>query len=162
MKVIKIKRSKAGKNPTKHGIVLKGLKPTYKETLRKYEFIKDHCDDNQFLYLLFDLVDKENLQKNKSKYFIDPTDGEVKDRKNLNEEIKIVPWKCSYCENAIKSKMDDFSNKNFTCKKCYKAYVKDEKRISQLVLENSVDFTDHCKRLINKDRKTFLKYIQHK
>tara|TARA_R110000787_G_scaffold160480_2_gene274127 strand:+ start:389 stop:868 length:480 start_codon:yes stop_codon:yes gene_type:complete len=159
---MKITRSKAGKNPTRHGIVLRGLKPTYKEVLKKHEFIKDHCKDDNFVHLLFSLIDRENIQKNKSKYFIDPTDGEVKDRKILIDEIKIVPWKCSYCECKIKSKMEDFSTKNFTCKKCYKAYVKDEKKISQLVLENSVEFAELCKRLINRDRKTFLKYIQNK
>jgi hypothetical protein len=159
---MKIRRSNRGKNPTRHGIVLKGLKPTYKEVLKKYEFIKDHCGDDNFINLLFSLIDRENIHKNKSKYFIDPTDGEVKDRRLLQEEIKIVPWKCSYCECKIKSKMDDFSTKNFTCKKCYKAYVKDEKKISQLVLENSVEFTEFCKKLINRDRKTFLKYIKHK
>jgi hypothetical protein len=159
---MKITRSKPGKNPTKHGIVLKGLKPAYKEVLKKYEFIKDHCGDDNFVNLLFSLTDRENTYKNKSKYFIDPTDGEVKDRKKLKDEIKIVPWKCAYCEKDIKSRMEDFSTKNFTCKKCYETYVKDEKKISQLVLENSVEFTEHCKRLINTDRKTFLKYIQHK
>ena len=159
---MKIIRSKPGKNPTRHGIVLRGLKPTYREVLKKYEFIKDLCKDDPFVNLLFSLIDRENLYKNKSKYFIDPTDREVKDRKVLQEEIKIVHWKCSYCECDIKSKMDNFSTKNFTCKNCYKAYVKDEKKISQLVLENSVEFTEHCKKLINKDRKTFLKYIQHK
>ena len=58
--------------------------------------------------------------------------------------------------------MDNFSIKNFVCDDCYTIYVKDEKKISQLILENSVEFTEHCKRLINKDRKTFLKYILNK
>ena len=159
---MKITRSKAGKNPTKHGIVLKGLKPAYQEVLKKYEFIKDYCIDDNFLHILFNLVDKENVHKNKSKYLIDPTDNKVKDRKTLNEEIKIVPWKCSFCKSNIRSQMEDFSTRNFTCENCYAVYVKDKKIISQLVLENSVEFTEHCRRLINQDRKAFLKYIQHK
>ena len=158
----KIKRGNVGKNPTRHGIILQGLKPRYRNVLKKYEFIKEDCNDDVFVNLLFSLVDRETQYKNQSKFFIDPTDNEIKDRKLLIDEIRIVPWICSFCEKDIKSKMDNFSIKNFVCDNCYDIYVKDEKKISQLILENSVEFTEHCKRLINKDRKTFLKYILNK
>ncbi len=159
---IKINRGKAGKTPTKHGIILKDLKPRYVNTLKKYEFIKDDCADDNFVHILFSLIDRETTYKNKSKYFIDPTDGEVKDRRVLLEEIKNIPWNCSFCEKDILSRMENFKIKNFVCEDCYEIYAKDEKKVSQLVLENAVNFTEHCKRLINKDRKTFLKYIQNK
>ena len=59
--MIQIKRSKPGKNPTKHGIVLKGLKPLYQNTLKKHEFLKDVCDDDKFLNIMFSIVDKESF-----------------------------------------------------------------------------------------------------
>jgi hypothetical protein len=160
--MIELKRSKPGKNPTKHGIVLKGLKPLYQNTLKKYEFVKEYCDDDIFVNILFDIVDKESRLKNKSKYFIDPTDHKVKPRKKLQDEIRIIPWNCSFCKKEIRSKMDDFSVKNFTCKSCYDTYTNDGKIVSELILNNSVEFTEHCKRLINKDRNNFLKYISNK
>ena len=157
--MIRIKRSKPGKNPTKHGIVLKGLKPLYQNTLKKHEFLKDVCDDDKFLNIMFNIIDKESRIKNKSKFFIDPTDLKIKSKDRLQDEIRIIPWKCSFCQCEIKSKMDNFSVKNFTCKDCYDTYTKDGKIVSELILNNSVEFTEHCKRLINKDRKNFLKYI---
>ncbi len=63
----KIKRGNVGKNPTRHGIILQGLKPRYRNVLKKYEFIKEDCNDDVFVNLLFSLVDREtnawNLQK---------------------------------------------------------------------------------------------------
>ena len=41
---MKIIRSKPGKNPTKHGILLKGLKPAHKEVLKKYSLEKGVID----------------------------------------------------------------------------------------------------------------------
>jgi hypothetical protein len=146
----------------KHGIILKGLKPLYQQTLKKHEFIKEHCEDDRFVNIMFGIVDREARSKNKSKYFIDPTDLEVKPRKRLVDEIKIIPWNCSFCKKEIQSKMDDFSVKNFTCKSCYDTYTNNGKIVSELILNNSVEFTEHCKRLINKDRKNFLKYISNK
>ena len=157
--MIQIKRAKPGKNPTKHGIVLKGPKPLYQQTLKKYEFIKEDCIDDRFVNIMFGIVDRESRSKNKSKYFIDPTDNKVKPRKILQDEIRIIPWNCSFCQKEIQSKMDDFSVKNFTCKSCYDTYTNNGKIVSELILNNSVAFTEHCKRLINKDRKNFLKYI---
>jgi hypothetical protein len=156
-----IRRGKPSKH-TRHGILIKGLKPSHVATLDKYKFIKESCEDDTFVKMLFDLVDKENHGKNKSKFFIDPTDGEVKDKNRLLDEIRIIPWNCSYCNTKINSRMEDFSIANFCCDSCYEIYTDDGKKVSELVLNNSVEFTEHCKRLINKDRKTFLKYIKNK
>ena len=158
---MKLRRGKPSKH-TRHGILIKGLKPSYIEVLEKHKFIKDSCQDDNFVMVLFDLVDKENHEKNKSKLFIDPTDGEVKDKNRLLDEIRIIPWKCSFCNEKINSRMEDFSISNFCCDSCYEIYTDDGKKVSELILNNSVEFTEHCKRLINKDRKTFLKYIKNK
>ena len=154
-----IRRGKPCKH-TRHGIKIKGLKPSYINALEKYPFIKESCKDDNFVKILFNLVDKENYEKNKSKFFIDPTDGEVKDKNRLLDEIRIIPWECSYCKKSINSRMEDFSISNFCCDSCYDVYTDDGKKVSELVLNNSVEFTNHCTRLINKDRKTFIKYIK--
>ena len=158
---MKLRRGKPSKS-TRHGIVIKGLKPSYINALEKYKFINESCKDDNFVNILFNLVDKENHEKNKSKFFIDPTDGEVKDKNKLLDEIRIIPWNCSYCNTKIKSRIEDFSISNFCCDSCYEIYTESGKKVSELVLNNSVAFTEHCKRLINKDRKTFLKYIKNK
>ena len=147
---------------TRNGIKIKGLKPSYIEVLVRYPLIKKHYEDDNFVKALFMLIDKENREKNKSKFFIDPTDNKIKDKLRLLDEIRIIPWLCSYCKIDIKSRMEDFKISNFCCDSCYETYTDDGKKVSELVLNNSVAFTDHCKRLINRDRKTFLKYIKNK
>ena len=147
---------------TRHGIVIKNLRPAHKDALSKYKFIKDSCESDNFVKALFNLVDKENYEKNKSKLFVDPTDGEVKDKNTLLNDIRIIPWLCSYCKTDINSKIEDFGISNFCCDSCYEVYTDNGKKVSELVLNNAVKFTDHCKRLINRDRKTFLKYINNK
>ena len=158
---MKLRRGKPSKH-TRHGILIKGLKPSYIGALEKYPFIKESCEDDNFVKILFNLVDKENHEKNKSKFFIDPTDGEIKDKNKLLDEIRIIPWVCSYCKTKINSRIEDFSISNFCCDTCYETYTDNGKKVSELVLNNSVEFTNHCKHLINKDRKTFLKYIKTK
>ena len=159
--MMKIHRGKPS-SLTRFGIKIKGLKPSYINAFSKYPFIRKSCEDDNFVNALFMLIDKENYEKNKSKIFIDPTDGEIKDKLKLLDEIRIIPWVCSYCKTDIKSRMEDFKISNFCCDSCYEAYTDDGKKVSELVLNNSVEFTNHCKRLINKDRKTFLKYIKNK
>jgi len=147
---------------TRQGIFIKGLKPTEIEALEKYPFIKDPCKDDIFVRMLFNLVDRENKEKSKYKFYLDPTDGAIKDKYRFIDEIRIIPWKCSFCNTKIKSRIEDFSIKNFCCKKCYDRYTDDGKVVSELILNNSVEFTEHCKTLINKDRKQFIKYISKK
>jgi len=147
---------------TRSGIKIKDLKPTHIEALVRYPLIKKHYEDDTFVKALFMLIDKENREKNKSKFFIDPTDNKIKDKLRLLDEIRIIPWICSFCKTDIKSRMEDFKISNFCCDSCYETYTDDGKKVSELILNNSVAFTDHCKRLINRDRKTFLKYINNK
>ena len=158
---MKIHRGKPS-SLTRNGIKIKGLKPQHIEVLVRYPLIKKHYEDDTFVKALFMLVDKENYERNKSKFFVDPTDGEIKDKLKLLDEIRIIPWVCSYCKTNIKSRMEDFKISNFCCDSCYETYTNDGKKVSELVLNNSVAFTDYCKRLINRDRKTFLKYIKNK
>ena len=158
---MKLTRGKPSKS-SRHGIVIKNLKPSHINALEKYPYIKESCKDDNFVKILFNLVDKENHEKNKKKFFIDPTDQKIKDKNKLLDEIRIIPWKCSFCDEEIKSRIEDFSIANFCCSSCYEIYTDDGKKVSELILNNSVEFTDHCKRLINKDRKTFLKYIKNK
>lgn len=144
---------------TRHGILIKGLKPSYIKVLSKYKFLKIFTDDDNFLRMLFKFIDRENAHKNKSNLFIDPTDNKVKDRDKFIDEIRIVPWKCSFCLGPIKSRMENFSISNFCCQRCYDAYTENGTNVSELILNNSVEFTEYCKKLLNNDRKIFFKYI---
>ena len=62
----------------------------------------------------------------------------------------------------LAQKLNSQKRKIFCCDTCYETYTDNGKKVSELVLNNSVEFTNHCKHLINKDRKTFLKYIKTK
>ncbi len=45
---MKLRRGKPSKH-TRHGILIKGLKPSYIGTLEKHSFIKESCEDDNFV-----------------------------------------------------------------------------------------------------------------
>lgn len=158
--MINIKRQNRGKARTRFGILLKTLLPRYQRVLFKNPVISKNSGDDRFLLCIFKIEDSAIKVSHLQRPFVNPETREVSTYAQVKRSYKIIDWKCAYCKNLIKSKVDNFKIDNFTCTKCYTYYVKDVNNVSQSVLDSMLAFTEHYKKLIKENQKKFLKYIR--
>jgi hypothetical protein len=158
--MIEIKRQKRGRTKTRFEIVLSLLKPRYKRILLKNSVIKKNSEDDRFLRCLFRIEDSRVMVSYKTRPFVNLETREISTYASVKDSYKILDWKCAFCKTNIKSRIDKFEADNFCCEKCYTYYIKDSKKISQLVIDSMVSFTDHYKKKMIETQKQFIKYIK--
>jgi hypothetical protein len=158
--MIKIVRQKRGRTKTRFGIVLKNLSPRYQRVLLKNDVIRKNSEDDRFLNCLFRLEDaKINISYN-MRPFINLETQEVSTYSSVKDSYKILDWKCAFCKADIKTRVDKFDSKNFCCNKCYTYYIKDNDRVSQLIIDSMLKFGDYYKKLMRETQQKFIKYIK--
>jgi hypothetical protein len=160
MAKFEIRRQKAGKTPTKYGIVTKGLAPRYQKVLRENPVIKKYADDDRFIEAIFMMEDKRISVSHINRPFVDLETKEINTYNAVKDTYRIFDWHCAYCRTPIKSRIDNFKPSNFTCEKCFKYYLKGSEIIDQRVIESSLAFTENCKRKMIDNQKSFIKYIK--
>lgn len=155
-----IKRQNRGKRKTRFNIILDLLSHRHRELLLENNQIKEYSDDDQYLKILFKVRDYEVNNNHFDRERIDPRTGEILSLVELNESLKVVNWNCCYCNVDIESTMNNFKPKNFVCDDCHDKYIKDVRWVSNIVYENALKFTKHCKNLLRKDQEKFIKYVK--
>lgn len=155
-----IKRQNKGRTKTRFGIVLSLLKPRYQRILMKNNVIKKNSDDDKFLGCLFRIEDSRIKVSYNRRPFINLETREVSTYTTVKDSYKILDWECAFCKKTIKSRIDKFEADNFCCNKCYTYYIKDNNKVSQLVIDSMVKFSDHYKQILLKTQKQFIKYIK--
>ena len=155
-----IRRQNKGRTKTRFGIVLSLLKPRYQRILMKNNVIKKNSDDDRFISCLFRIEDSRIKVSYNRRPFINLETREVSTYTTVKDSYKILDWSCAFCKTSIKSRIYKFESDNFCCNKCYSYYIKDNNRVSQLVIDSMVKFTDHYKQILLKTQKQFIKYIK--
>ena len=158
--MIDIKRKNVCKTPTRFNIVLKGLPPRYQRILKENLMIKKYSTDDRFINALFSMEDKLVRISHLTKPYIHPVTREVMNRSSVLDSYNEYDWHCAYCKSPIKSRIDNFDSSNFTCSKCFNYYLKGSKKIDQRIIDSSLEFTDHCKKLFKENQKMFIKYVK--
>jgi hypothetical protein len=155
-----LRRQNKGRTKTRFGIVLSLLKPRYQRILMKNNVIKKNSDDDRFISCLFRIEDSRIKVSYNRRPFINLETREVSTYTTVKDSYKILDWGCAFCKTPIKSRIDKFEADNFCCNKCYTYYIKDNNKVSQLVIDSMVNFTDHYKQILLKTQKQFIKYIK--
>lgn len=155
-----IKRQNRGKRRTRFGIVLDLLLPRHQALLTDNELLKEHSGDDDYLSIIFKMEDKLKDNQNQKKLYVDPHTNEIVDVIQMNRNLKLVKWNCAYCRVEIESSLTNFEPENFTCSKCFEKYLKDNKWIPDVILQDSLAFTKHCKKLLREDQKNFINYLK--
>ena len=158
--MINIKRQNKGRTPTKWGISLKGMAPRYQKILKENKIFRLYSDDTRFILSIFKIEDSNIKVSHNKRPFINPETKGVSPYSNVVNDYKIINWECAYCKTPIKSKIDNYKADNFTCKKCFDYYIKDTKIYNSRIVEASLEFTTHCRRLMLDNQKKFIKYIK--
>lgn len=155
-----IKRQNKGRTKTRFGIVLSLLTPRHQRILMKNLILKNNSEDDQFIQCLFRMEDARIKISYKGRPFINLETREISTYSSVKDSYKILDWTCAFCKIKIKSRVDKFESDNFCCNRCYTYYLKDNKRISQLVIDSMIRFTDHYKGILLETQKRFIKYIK--
>lgn len=155
-----IERRKKGRSPTKHGILLKNLEPRYQKVLKNNPIISKYSDDDRFIKCLFLIEDAKINVSYLNKPQVNPVTREVSSFASIVKDYNFLDWKCAFCLSPIKVEIGNFKTENFTCKKCYKYYIKNSNTVSESVIQSTMDFVEYNKKLIKEDQKKFLKYIE--
>lgn len=157
---MEIKRQNIGRNPTRFGIVLNLLKPRYRKILLENSIIKRWSVDDKMIRRIFSIEDKRIKVSHLNKVFIEPKRMIIDSFKKIRETYNWFDWECAFCKTAIKSRIDNYEPSNFTCKKCDNVYLKGTKKIPKRIIESSLDFTEHVKKLMKDDQQKLIKYIR--
>jgi hypothetical protein len=158
--MIKIIRQNKGRAKTRFGILLSSLKPRYQRILLKNEVIKKNSNDDSFLNCLFQIEDSRISISYNTRPFVNLETQEVSTYSSVKDSYKILDWNCAFCKADIKCRVDRFDSGNFCCRKCYTYYIKDNKKVSQLVIDSMIKFGDHYKKLLIETQQKFIKYIK--
>jgi hypothetical protein len=158
--MIEIKRQNVGKNPTKYGIVLKLLSPRYRKILKSNPVIKKYSTDDRFIRAIFRIEDLHTNISYLKRASVHPETKEISTFSNIKTSYKYFNWNCAYCNSDISSKLGDMKPSNYTCKKCFDYYIKDNRKYDKRIIESSLLFTEKCKQLMIDNQNQFLKYIK--
>jgi hypothetical protein len=152
---------KLGPFKRKHGIFLDNLKPYQQKILFDNPLIKDSADDDQFMLILFRLADMDISKKTDRKIYYNPYKDIVTDYKQIETDSKYIDWNCAICKADIKSVISEFNIDNFICKDCHDAYGSHNKikTVDSRIVDCSIKFRKHCKNILFKEQRTFMRYI---
>jgi len=160
-KTVKIVRRPFGWYKRKHGIWLDPLLPSYQKLLKNNNFMKKFTNNEQVLRIIFYMTDMENQNKNHRKYWYNPHTKDVTLYKEFLKDSKYLEWKCAFCETPIRSSVEDFSPTNFCCDKCGEGIEKKE-MIDKLIVQSSLKFTKHCKKILKAQQRMIKIYLKNK
>lgn len=157
-KSFKVIRRNFGWYKRRFGIMLDPLLPYQREFLKNNLYLRDIVDEDQPLLAIFKILEMEQQNKRSRKWWYNPYTDSISTYKEIIESSNYVDWNCAICNVDIKSNMNDFSTVNFLCKECNKTH-NNRKIIDERILNSSKLFTRHCKRLLKKDQRKFLVYV---
>jgi len=145
----------------KHGILLENLPEGKKNLLLENKYFK-FLDPNPQLYeIIFKVEDDYNLIKTINKIYPNYYKGGFSTYKQILKDFLLLDWKCAICEADIKCKMNPVKNvENYVCEKCSESHNSTNKSIDQRIIDSSIKFINHCKKVLKKEQKEFIKYAR--
>jgi hypothetical protein len=148
-----------GKSHRKHGIMLKFLTHEQKRFLLENNHLKFISRKKSSVEAIFHIFFQEQLRKDNKLAMHNPFAATFSDRHQLNKDSQLVDWNCAICKTEIKSSMINYSPDNFLCNACKEVHS-NSKIIDSRIKNNSVKFTEKCKKILTEDQGNFLKFIK--
>lgn len=158
--MIDIRRQKQGRARTKFGILLSPLKPRHQRILIENPILKKHAYDDRFIRCILMIEDSRINVSHLMRPYVNHNDKTITLFHEVKKSFRFLDWKCSYCNRSIKTEINNYEPENFTCEQCYNYYVKNSKFINQRLIDASLKFTDHQKKIHRANQAKFIKYIK--
>jgi hypothetical protein len=156
----KVRKINFGWYRRRHGILLENLPPSKQKFLLENDYLKWLKPDPQTYEIIFRIIDMKDFEKTVNKPLWNPFKETFTTLKELELDSNIIDWTCGICSADIKSRMDSKKVENFVCEKCQKSHNSTNKFVDTRIIESSVKFNKHCKRLLKKEQNEFINYTR--
>jgi hypothetical protein len=156
----KVRKINFGWYRRRHGILLENLPPSKQKFLLENDYLKWLNPDPQTYEIIFKIIDMNEYEKVINKPLWNPFKETFTTLKELTLDSNILDWSCAICNADIKSRMDSKKVENFVCKNCKESHNSTNKFIDTRIIESSVKFNKHCKKLLKREQTEFLTYTR--
>lgn len=140
----------------KHGVAFLTLSKSQKRFLLEHQGLKVFARDAQKLLAVMGLFRGSNNSL-KSKLFYDVRHSDLKPIGRLQQSYDLIDWHCALSGRPIKSRMADFSAKNFVHPEYWNSLGAG---ISHQIIKSSVAFRQKCQQLLLQEQKELMKVFK--
>lgn len=140
----------------KHGIAFKGLRKSHKRLLLDHQNLRKYADKPGVMAALF-AIHKPTNKGIKEKLFLDRRDNSLKKIDGIVRSYSTVDWKCAFSGRPIKSRMTDFSPRNFVHPD-YWDTIGDT--INENIIRSSILFRQKCEELLLNQQKELMQIFK--
>jgi len=152
----KIKRTGGPYPRNRYGVRYDSISKQQRRLLLEHPIIKERAQDDQFLQIIFELCRHRHVDRFDKLYYDWSTDEFVK-MEELKESYDTIDWECALSEKPIRSNINDFSVENFVHPEYHDTLGGN---IDSRIMESSVRFQKHVKKLLLNQQKEFLKLVR--
>lgn len=145
----------------KHGILLENLPPLKQKFMIDNSYLKWLNADTQAFEIVFKIEDMHDHEKNVNKILWNPYTETFSTLKEIESDSNIIDWNCAICKVDIKTRMGSTKIEDFVCSDCSNSHNSTNTKIDKRILKSSILFMDHCKSILKKEQKDFIKTIKH-
>lgn len=149
----KIKRTGGPYPRNRYGVRYDSISKQQRRLLLENPLISARAQSDQFLHIIFEICRYHQSDKN-SKFYYDWSKDEFIKMNQLKENYQMVAWECALSGKPIECDINDFSAKNFVHSK-YHDTIKGH--VDTRILESSIKFRKHVKKILLKEQQDFLK-----
>lgn len=142
------------------GIRLDKLEPYHQKILLENPLLEERSKNDMFLLILFRMADRSRSHKRSHKLYCNPYRESFTKYKDVLEDSKYIDWKCAITGKPIKSEIGNFEPNNFLCKECIPEYGNRKRTVDKRIIQNSLEFREHCKKILLQQQKLHLKNVK--
>jgi hypothetical protein len=153
----KIQRTNGPYPRNRYGVRYDSITKQQRRLLLEHPIIAERAQSDQFLHIIFEVCRHRHVDRFDKFYYDWSTDSFMK-IEELKESYDLIEWECAISGRPIQSNISDFSPKNFIHEDYFD--ILDGPMIDGRIVESSVRFQKHVKKLLLNQQKEFLKYAR--
>jgi len=148
-----IKRTGGPYPRNRYGVRYNSISKQQRRLLLEHPIIADRAQSDQFLHIIFEICRYHQADKN-NKYYYDWSMNEFSKLEELKESYQTVEWTCALSGMPIECSINEFKAKNFVHPKYHDTLGGP---VDPRILESSIKFRKHVKKILLKQQQDFLK-----
>lgn len=148
-----IKRTGGPYPRNRYGVRYDSISKQQRRLLLEHPIMANRAQSDQFLHIVFEIC-RFHRADTSNKYYYDWSTGDFSQLQKLKESYNVIEWTCALSGKPIEAKINDFSAKNFVHPKYHDTL---RGSVDGRILESSIKFRKHVKKILLKQQQDFLK-----
>ena len=140
----------------KHGISFKGLSKSHKRLLLDHQNLRRFAHNPGVMAAIFAIHKPINAGL-RQKLFYDHRTKDLKKIDDIRDSYATIDWHCAISGRPIKSRMTDFSPRNFVHPDYWDTL---SDNISETIVRNSIKFRQKCEELLLNQQKELMQIFK--